>query len=299
MPAEQREVMESMLGNMVFDLAIHKGVLVYAMGNGEIEKLIDQLNNPVEFPEQLAARSAYPAGAFCYADFDLAGYFQFASSFIDMVSEVADAGEMIKKISSIMAGAEPIMISGYNNSGRMKVCSTIPADVLARGAKAGQVIAMDAMQKKAQKKAEQPKTQPSGPAPDGTLQLLDGSAVLISDYTGQKVVVLDFWASWCGPCRKGLPMVQAVADHFSGSDVAFYAVNMREDADTVKTFFNEAGLSLPVALDDGTLGEAFGVSGIPHTVIIGKDGIIKSVHTGFSSDLDEKLTAEINSALAE
>ena len=94
-------------------------------------------------------------------------------------------------------------------------------------------------------------------------------------------------------------MVQAVADHFSSSDVAFYAVNMREDTVTVKKFFYEAGLSLPVALDDGTLGEAFGVSGIPHTVIIGKDGIIKSTHTGFSPDLDKKLTAEINSALAE
>jgi len=297
MPAEQRATIESMMGDMAFDVAIYKEVLIYTSGGeGEIEKMIDQLKTAVTPPTQLAARSAFPSGGDYYVDLDVGGYFKFASS---LLGEVPEVSPMFEKLNSVLSGAEPIVMTGYCNSGRMKFCSRISADLLVRCAQAGQMIAMETAQKKAAMPAEQEMQQPAGPAPDGTLQLLDGSTVPLSSFMGQKVVVLDFWASWCGPCRKGLPMVQIVADYFAGSDVAFYAVNLREDAETVKKFFADAGLSLPVALDDGTLSEAFGVNGIPHTVIIGKDGNIKSVHTGFSDDLDAKLTGEINAALAE
>ncbi len=297
MPAEQRAAMESMMGDMAFDVAIYKEVLIYTSGKeGEIEKMIDQLKTSVTPSTQLAARSAFPSGGDCYVDIDVGGYFEFASS---LLGEVPEASVMFEKLTSVLSGAEPVVMAGYCNSGRMKFCSRISADLLVRCAQAGQMIAMETAQKKAAMQTEPEAQQPAGPAPDGTLQLLDGSSVPLSSFTGQKVVVLDFWASWCGPCRKGLPMVQNVADYFSGSDVAFYAVNLREDSETVQKFFTDTGLSLPVALDDGTLSEAFGVNGIPHTVIIGKDGNIKSVHTGFADDLDAQLTGEINAALAE
>ncbi|MBC8205701.1 MAG: redoxin family protein [Kiritimatiellaeota bacterium] len=295
-PPEQAEAMKAMMGDMSFDLAIYKDVLIYTSGEGAVEKVIEKLNSGGAPVSQLAARAAFPSGGMYYADFDMGGYFGLISSFM---GEVPEASAMFEKFTAVMKGAEPVVMSGYLNSGRMKFCSQLPADLLVRFAQAGQLIAMENMQKKSAMEAEQKAQQPTGPAPEGTLKLLDGTAVQISSHVGQQVVVLDFWAGWCGPCRKGLPMVQAVADHFAGSDVVFYAVNLREDAETVQGFFKDAGLSLPVALDDGALSEAFGVSGIPHTVIIGKDGMIKATHTGFAADLDAQLTSEINAALAE
>jgi len=295
-PPEQAEILESMLGDMSFDLAIYKDVLIYTTGEGAVEKIIEQMKSGGVPASTLAARAAFPSGGFYYADFDVGGYLGCISSSMD---EVPDASAMVDKFTAVMQGAEPVVMTGYCNNGRLKFCSKIPADLLVRAAQAGQMMALETMQKKTAMQTTPAPQSPAGPAPDGTLQLLDGSAVPLSGFTGQKVVVLDFWASWCGPCRKGLPMVQAVSDYFTGRDVVFYAVNLREDIDKVKPFFDGAGLSLPVALDDGTLSEAFGVTGIPHTVVIGKDGNIKSVHTGFSPDLDVLLTAEINTALAE
>lgn len=297
MSGQDADMLQSMFGDMHFDMAMCRGVLVYTAGEGQVEKMIDQLKSPGEQSMQLAARSVFPSGGTSYADFDVAGYFNFISSFMNEMS--AETAGSLKKLSAFLEGAEPVAMAGYCNSGRLKFCSRIPADLLIRCAQAGQAISMEMMQKNAAMTAGQEPSPPVGPAPDGTLNLLDGSSVQISSYAGQKVVVLDFWASWCGPCRKGLPMVQLVANHFTGSDVVFYAVNLNEDEEAVREFLKEAELTLPIALDDGTLSDAFGVSGIPYTVIIGKDGTILSTHTGLVTDLDAQLTAEINSALAE
>jgi thiol-disulfide isomerase/thioredoxin len=77
-------------------------------------------------------------------------------------------------------------------------------------------------------------------SPATTLKLLDGSSVELAALEGEKVVALDFWASWCGPCRAALPEVQAAADALADKDVVFYAVNLHEtpgeDADTWNRF---------------------------------------------------------------
>ena len=126
-----------------------------------------------------------------------------------------------------------------------------------------------------------------------------GSAKL-ADHKGKDVVDLDFWATWCGPCVQGLPIVSEVARGYAGKGVVFYAVNEQEDAATIEPFLKEHKLDIKVALDkEGAAGNSFGVQGIPQTVIIGKDGVIKVIHVGFSPNLKTQLTRELDNILAE
>ena len=136
-------------------------------------------------------------------------------------------------------------------------------------------------------------------APDFTAPLLDGDEVTLSDHEGSDVVVLDFWATWCPPCKKAMPELQAVAEEYSDKPVAIYAVNQQEDSETVRQFMDERDLSLTVLLDkQGDIASDYGVRGIPHTVVIGKAGTIQATHTGFNPNMQNMLSSEIEKLLA-
>ena len=133
---------------------------------------------------------------------------------------------------------------------------------------------------------------------------LDGRQVDLGAMKG-KVVVIDFWASWCGPCRRGLPLLQQYADEVKGNDkVAVFAVNVWEQckpdevAGKVRDTWEKLKLTLPVLLDrDAKLISAYGFDGIPATVVIGPDGKLVSSHMGLDQDLVGKLRAEVAKAL--
>jgi peroxiredoxin len=132
------------------------------------------------------------------------------------------------------------------------------------------------------------------PAPELKLELLDGGKLDLASHKGKNVVVLDFWATWCGPCRKGLPGVIKATSQYKGKGVEFYAVNLREDADAVKKFLAKEELAMPVALDkDGKASEPFQFQGIPFTVVIDKQGVIQAVHAGFDPDNEQLLDEEL------
>ncbi|OAB62909.1 hypothetical protein AY599_05865 [Leptolyngbya valderiana BDU 20041] len=126
----------------------------------------------------------------------------------------------------------------------------------------------------------------------GTMSLEDALA-------NNKVVVLDFWATWCPPCREGLPVLDKVATKYAEQGVTIYAVNVQESEEVAAQFMEQQKLSLPVALDaDGAVSEAYQVSGIPQTVVIDADGTIRAVHVGFSPSLAEDISAEIEASIA-
>jgi len=135
-------------------------------------------------------------------------------------------------------------------------------------------------------------------APDFTLSTLDGKKVSLKDFKGKKVVVLDFWATWCPPCRRAMPIVQEVSNELKDKDVVFLAVNVDEDKAKVPDFVKNAGITLTVLLDtDGKVANSYNVTSIPRMFIIDKNGIIKAGHSGFSAEMKEELKKEILEAL--
>jgi thiol-disulfide isomerase/thioredoxin len=132
------------------------------------------------------------------------------------------------------------------------------------------------------------------PAPPIKLSLLDEGTLDLADHQGKNVVILDFWASWCGPCRQGLPIASEVAKEFQDKNVVFFAVNIGESAEVAKAFLAQTGLDFPVALDlNREAQQKYQANSIPKTVIIGKDGIVHTVHLGVSPTFRMDLTATL------
>ncbi|MEJ7595452.1 MAG: TlpA disulfide reductase family protein [Planctomycetaceae bacterium] len=130
-------------------------------------------------------------------------------------------------------------------------------------------------------------------AADFELPMLDGTTFRLSDHQ-DKIVVLDFWATWCGPCVMALPDYIAATSKFDESKVIFVAVNLQESSDQIRSFLAEKQLSPRVALDrSASVAPTFQVSGIPHTVILGPGNVIEDVHVGYQPGSGETMQTTI------
>jgi thiol-disulfide isomerase/thioredoxin len=136
--------------------------------------------------------------------------------------------------------------------------------------------------------------------PDALGRAASGEHVKLSDYRG-KVVIISFWASWCGPCRKELPVLAGIQKQATTEHLQVLAVNFKEPWDRyqlIRRALKDAPLKL-ISDEDGSLGYKYGVKGIPHMVIIGRDGRIATVEEGYGNDEIPVLVKQINALLAE
>jgi thiol-disulfide isomerase/thioredoxin len=112
-------------------------------------------------------------------------------------------------------------------------------------------------------------------APDFQLQTLDGKSVSLSGLRG-KPVLLNFWATWCGPCKSEMPFLQQINDSWSDKGLVLLAVDVGENPTAIANFMNQLNLSLTVPMDlDLKVARNYGISAIPATFLIDKDGIIQ------------------------
>jgi thiol-disulfide isomerase/thioredoxin len=136
------------------------------------------------------------------------------------------------------------------------------------------------------------------PTEDFTLRLLSGGDFRLSEHRGE-VIVLDFWATWCGPCIQAMPQLMAAVSAFPGR-VRLVAVNQEESPEVVTQFLESRGWDVEVALDGrGEAGHKFRVQGLPQVVIIGHNGIIEHVHLGASPDLEVSLKGVLERLVIE
>ena len=118
------------------------------------------------------------------------------------------------------------------------------------------------------------------PAPDFELGDTAGGTWRLSELAG-KVVVLNYWATWCGPCIAEMPYYQGLVDEYSGAaDVVFLAISTDSDPAVVAPFIDENGYTFHVLFDQGSATD-FRISGVPASFLIGKDGLIKYRTSGF------------------
>lgn len=116
-------------------------------------------------------------------------------------------------------------------------------------------------------------------APDFTAELTDGSSFTLSEQQG-KVVLLNFWATWCSPCVEEMPALEKIYQEY-GDQVEVLAVDCGEEKETVDQFLEEKDYSFPVAYDEkNEISEKYPSDGIPYTLVIGKDGTVTETFTG-------------------
>lgn len=138
------------------------------------------------------------------------------------------------------------------------------------------------------------------PAPEISLATLEGNGVKfrLSDHKG-KVVILDFWASWCGPCLQVMPQIDKVAHEFADQGVELFAINLEETPEKVKAALERLKLSTTVAMDrDGRIAEKYGATSIPQTVIINRDGTVARLFVGGGARFDEQLRGALKTVLS-
>jgi peroxiredoxin len=129
-------------------------------------------------------------------------------------------------------------------------------------------------------------------APDFTLQTIDGQQVSLSDYRG-KPVILNFWASWCGPCRYEVPAFKSFYDKYENEGVAIIAVNTQDNPDNALAYAKADNLKFTIPVDpQGKVANLYNVRGLPTTYFIDENGIITSIKIGpflFMEEIEDRL----------
>jgi len=133
-------------------------------------------------------------------------------------------------------------------------------------------------------------------APDFSLYDVEGKGIKLSDFQG-KVVMLNFWATWCGPCKAEVPSMEALYQDYKDKGFVILAVNVGDSKNKVEKFVAENSLTFPILLDwSKNVSRQFQVNGLPTTFIIDKNGIITEVVIGtrnWEEDCNSKLISDL------
>lgn len=132
------------------------------------------------------------------------------------------------------------------------------------------------------------------------LPLLNGGEFELPSPHNTNVFLLDFWATWCGPCRRIMPALAEVAKAYAGRGVRYVAVNFREEPEVIRRYLAAAKLDIEVALDqDGRMAKAFQLRAIPMMVIMDRSNIIRKVHVGASPAIGDEMRRALDEVLGD
>jgi peroxiredoxin len=140
---------------------------------------------------------------------------------------------------------------------------------------------------------------PKAMAPDFTLRQIDGPNLRLGEQRG-RVVMVNFWATWCGPCRVELPKLATLHDRYRGSGFVLLGVNIDEDPNAARALAGKMGLKFPVLLDtDKKVVGAYDLNAMPATVLIDKDGRVRHLHRGYREGVEQTYEQQVRELLKE
>jgi len=139
----------------------------------------------------------------------------------------------------------------------------------------------------------------SGPAPDFTLHSVAGANLRLQEQRGQ-VVMLNFWASWCAPCRQEMPQLDRLYEKYHAAGFQLLGVNVDEDARNAAGVSSKLGLHFPVLLDtEKRVSHLYDLSTMPSTVLIDRDGRVRYIHRGYKDGYEQTYDEQIRELLRE
>ncbi len=134
-------------------------------------------------------------------------------------------------------------------------------------------------------------------APDFALKSRAGTNLRLSELRGQ-VVMINFWASWCGPCRQEMPLLEKLHQRYKKLGFTMLGVNVEKDSRAALSFLKDLPVSFPILYDkENTVSRLYKVSGMPTTVVVDRDGKLRFRHTGFVPGDEQEYSKMIRTAM--
>ena len=139
----------------------------------------------------------------------------------------------------------------------------------------------------------------TGAAPDFTLKSESGKNLRLSEHRGQ-VVMINFWASWCGPCRQEMPILDQLQQRYSKAGFTVLGVNVERDSSQAERLLKDMDISFPILFDsDSVVSKLYDVSAMPVTVMIDKDGNMRYLHKGYKPGFEDQYRQQIKELIRE
>lgn len=139
----------------------------------------------------------------------------------------------------------------------------------------------------------------ANPAPDFTLKNNRGENIRLAEQRG-KVVMLNFWASWCGPCRQEMPLLDDMHKRYGDAGFVLYGVNVEQNTADAEKLLKELGTSFTILWDrDSTVSKLYQVNAMPTTIMIDKDGKVRYVNRGYKAGDEEKYRKQVRELIRE
>ena len=139
----------------------------------------------------------------------------------------------------------------------------------------------------------------AGPAPPFSLASRSGADVSLAQYKGQ-VVMLNFWASWCGPCRQEMPLLESIYTKYNRMGFVLLGVNVEPDSQAANEWLKQTPVSFPILYDkDSRVSKLYDVAGMPSTVIIDRGGKLRVLHRGYKPGDENEYLDSIRTLIRE
>lgn len=141
--------------------------------------------------------------------------------------------------------------------------------------------------------------QTGAPAPAFQLNSNTGKPLALADFRGQ-IVLLNFWASWCGPCRQEMPILEQLSRQYHGKGVTLLGINVEPDSAAAVDWLKATPVTFPILFDtDSKVSSLYEVAGMPNTVIIDRKGQVRYIHRGYSAGAENDYLNQIRALIRE